>query len=81
MTWNHHNINIYYIYVFVDGKTFLFRTSSNRFCKSGIDFVITAVAIPLVLGVGVVAAVAPLPDAVVDPAADGDNDELAAAIA
>lgn len=55
---------------------FFVRTSSKRFCKSGIDFVLTAPVVPVVFGVGVVAAVAPLPDAVADPEAfDGDSDE------
>lgn len=58
------------------------RTSSNRFCRSGIDFVLTAGVVPVVFGVGVVAVVAPLLDAVAaaaDPAAeDGDSDEVGA---
>lgn len=50
------------------------RTSSNRFCRSGIDFVLTAGVVPVVFDVDVV--VAPLPDAAADPEAfDGDNDE------
>lgn len=48
------------------------RTSSNRFCRSGIDFVLTAGVVPVVFDV----VVAPLPDAAADPEAfDGDNDE------
>lgn len=59
---------------------FFVLTSSKRFCRSGIDFVLTAVVVPVVFGVGVVAVVAPLPDA--DPAADdGDNDEVGAVAA
>lgn len=37
---------------------------------------LTVPPVPAVLGVGVVAVVAPLPDAAADPAADGDNDEV-----
>lgn len=60
-----HSICLAHIYV----------TSSNRFCKSGIDFVLAAAPVPVDdVDVG---AVAPAADGDDDETADADVDELA----